>query len=108
MDITNNMGSAKVEISTEKDLFTDYFNLMKTNEGWVIADKVSTRTPHKIVDINAIRPEKETILEGLKRPWSMAFISEDEVLISEKEGDLVKYQFIEKRKNQDTRLSNRP
>jgi hypothetical protein len=50
VDITNNMGSAKVEISTEKDLFTDYFNLIKTNEGWFIADKVSTRTPHKIVE----------------------------------------------------------
>lgn len=46
LDITNNMGSAKVEISTSKDLFTDYFNLMKTDDGWVIADKVSTRTPH--------------------------------------------------------------
>jgi aldose sugar dehydrogenase len=58
VDITNNMGSAKVEISTEKDLFTDYFNLMKTNEGWFIADKVSTRTPHKILDVNAIKPDK--------------------------------------------------
>lgn len=46
LDITNNMGSAKVEIDTEKDLFTDYFNLMKTAGGWVITDKVSTRTPH--------------------------------------------------------------
>ncbi|MFT3677580.1 MAG: serine hydrolase [Chitinophagaceae bacterium] len=48
LDITNNMGSAKVEISTTRDLFTDYFNLMKTDEGWQIADKVSTRTPHSI------------------------------------------------------------
>lgn len=52
IDITNNMGSAKVEIGTEKDLFTDYFNLMKTDEGWVIADKVSTRTPKIIGDEN--------------------------------------------------------
>lgn len=99
IDITNNMGSAKVEISTEKDLFTDYFNLMKTNEGWVIADKVSTRKPHKVFDVNVIQLEKETILEGLKRPWSMAFISENEVLISEKEGDLVKFNFLKKEKN---------
>ncbi|HKO81967.1 MAG TPA: PQQ-dependent sugar dehydrogenase [Chitinophagaceae bacterium] len=105
VDITNNMGSAKVEISTEKNLFTDYFNLMKTNEGWVIADKVSTRTPHKIVDINAIRLQKETILEGLKRPWSMVFLSEDEVLISEKEGDLVKYNLSKKEK---TRIQGFP
>jgi CubicO group peptidase (beta-lactamase class C family) len=50
LDVTNNMGSAKVEISTGKELFTDYFNLMKTDEGWLIADKVSTRTPHIIGD----------------------------------------------------------
>ena len=98
LDITNNMGSAKVEISTEKDLFTDYFNLMKTNEGWVIADKVSTRTSHKIFDVNVIRPEKQTILEGLKRPWSIAFMSEDEVLISEKEGDLARFNLLKKEK----------
>lgn len=98
IDITNNMGSAKVEISTARDLFTDYFNLMKTTEGWFIADKVSTRTPHKIFDVNAIKLEKETILEGLKRPWSMAFMSEDEVLISEKEGNLIKVNLSKKEK----------
>ena len=98
VDITNNMGSAKVEISTARDLFTDYFNLMKTTEGWVIADKVSTRTPHKIFDVNAIQVQKEVILEGLKRPWSMAFLSEEEVLISEKEGDLVRYNLATKAK----------
>jgi aldose sugar dehydrogenase len=98
IDITNNMGSAKVEISTATDLFTDYFNLMKTNEGWFIADKVSTRTPHRIVDVNVIKPEKEMILEGLKRPWSIAFLSEDEVLISEKEGDLVRFNLTKKEK----------
>jgi glucose/arabinose dehydrogenase len=105
VDVTNNMGSAKVEISTERDLFTDYFNLMKTDEGWVIADKVSTRTPHKIFDINLIQPKKETVLEGLKRPWSIAFISEDEVLISEKEGDLVKFHLSTKEK---TRIQGFP
>jgi aldose sugar dehydrogenase len=96
IDITNNMGSAKVEISTAKDLFTDYFNLMKTTEGWVIADKVSTRTPHKIYDVNLIQLEKTTILDSLKRPWSMAFINEDEVLISEKEGHLLKVNLLNK------------
>jgi aldose sugar dehydrogenase len=98
IDITNNIGGAKVEISTEKDLFTDYFNLIKTNEGWFIMDKISTRKPHRIVDINTIKLEKETILEGLKRPWSIAFLSEDEVLISEKEGDLVRFNLTKKEK----------
>ncbi len=94
IDVTDNMGSAKVEISTERDLFTDYFNLMKTNEGWVIADKVSTRKSHK----NVIQLQKETIAEGLKRPWSMAFITEEEVLLSEKEGDLLKFNVLTKEK----------
>jgi aldose sugar dehydrogenase len=105
IDVTNNMGSAKVEISTARDLFTDYFNLMKTSDGWVIADKVSTRTPHKVFDVNTIRPVKETILEGLKRPWSIAFLSEDEVLVSEKEGDLVKINLLTKER---TRIQGFP
>lgn len=98
LDITNNMGSAKVEISTSRDLFTDYFNLMKTNEGWFISDKVSTRTAHRTFAVNAILPQKEIILEGLKRPWSIAFISENEVLISEKEGNLLKINLLNKEK----------
>ena len=98
VDVTDNMGSAKVEISTAKDLFTDYFNLMKTNEGWVIADKVSTRKAHQIFDANVIKVEKETVIDGLKRPWSIAFLSETEALISEKEGDLVKVDLQKKEK----------
>jgi aldose sugar dehydrogenase len=95
IDITNNMASAKVELSAEYNLFTDYFNLMKTNEGWFIADKISTNRPHRLMEQ---KPEKETILEGLKRPWSIAFLSEEEVLISEKEGDLVKFNLTKKEK----------
>lgn len=43
MDITENIASAKTEIITVKDIFTDYFNLIKTDEGWFIVDKVSVR-----------------------------------------------------------------
>jgi aldose sugar dehydrogenase len=45
LDITQNIASAKAEIITEKDIYTDYFNLVKTNEGWFIVDKVSARKP---------------------------------------------------------------
>lgn len=58
IDITNAVAVAKVEISTSKLLFTDYFNLMKTNEGWFIVDKISTRTPHKIVEVAAVKPKE--------------------------------------------------
>lgn len=43
LDITENIASAKTEIITAKDVFTDYFNLIKTDEGWFIVDKVSVR-----------------------------------------------------------------
>jgi glucose/arabinose dehydrogenase len=95
IDITNNMGSAKVEFNNSRSLYTDYFTLMKTNKGWFIADKVSTNTTHRVFDH---KPEKETILEGLKRPWSLSFLSENEVLISEKEGDLVRFNLTKKEK----------
>ena len=53
IDITNTVAVAKVEISTTKLLFTDYFNLMKTKDGWFIVDKISTRSPHKTVEVPA-------------------------------------------------------
>jgi aldose sugar dehydrogenase len=43
MDITGNIAQAKTEIETEKAVFTDYFNLIQTNDGWFIVDKISTR-----------------------------------------------------------------
>lgn len=98
LDITGYTGSAKVELITANDKFTDYFNLMKTNEGWFIVDKISIRVPHKTVEKPIAKPEKEIVLDGLRRPWSMAFLSEDEVLISEKEGDLVRVNIPKKEK----------
>lgn len=44
------------------------------------------------------KPIKETLVEGLKHPWSIAFISEDEVLVSEKDGDLIKVNLVSKEK----------
>ncbi len=47
IDLTGNIASIKAEIITATDIFTDYFNMIKTNEGWFITDKISTRTPKK-------------------------------------------------------------
>jgi hypothetical protein len=47
LDITGNIASAKCELEIPKAIFTDYFNLIKTNEGWFIVDKISTRTDKK-------------------------------------------------------------
>ncbi len=42
IDITRTAASAKIELETEKRLFTDYFNLLKEDNRWYITDKVST------------------------------------------------------------------
>jgi len=48
--------------------------------------------------LNLIKPAKEVILEDLKRPWSMAFLSENEALLTEKDGDLLKVNLESKEK----------
>lgn len=58
IDISNNAAVAKVEISTAKLLFTDYFNLLKTNQGWLIVDKISSRIPHKTVEVPAAKSKE--------------------------------------------------
>ena len=42
------------------------------------------------VPLLSINPVKETVMEGLKRPWSMAFLNNDEALLAEKDGHLLK------------------
>lgn len=45
------------------------------------------------------QPIKETVIDGLSRPWSMAFLSESEVLLSEKDGDLLRIDLKTKEKH---------
>ena len=49
-----------------------------------------TATKPKLSDQKIIDPVKEMVIGGLARPWSMAFVSESEVLLSEKDGDLLR------------------
>ncbi len=37
-----------------------------------------------------IKPEKQIVIDGLKHPWSIAFLNETDVLITEKDGDLLR------------------
>lgn len=47
---------------------------------------------------NPVIPSKETIIDGLSRPWSMAFLSEGEILLSEKDGNLLRIDLASKEK----------
>lgn len=64
---------------------------------------IGCQTPHTSEKVTsdrtkAIIPVKETIIDGLSRPWSMTFLSEDEVLLSEKDGDLLRINLVSKAK----------
>ncbi|MBQ0735885.1 PQQ-dependent sugar dehydrogenase [Aquimarina celericrescens] len=53
----------------------------------------------KLVHVSTkTKPIKEVIVDSLKHPWSIAFLSEEEVLVSEKDGDLLKVSLSSKKK----------
>ena len=54
--------------------------------------KEAATTPAKQT---AIHPTKETVMEGLKRPWSMAFLSANEALVAEKDGEADKIKALQ-------------
>ncbi|MEO0734479.1 MAG: PQQ-dependent sugar dehydrogenase, partial [Bacteroidota bacterium] len=41
-------------------------------------------------------PAKEVVLDGLRHPWSICFLSEAEALITEKDGDLLRVSLVDK------------
>jgi hypothetical protein len=47
VDITGNVGSAKIRLECEKVRYIDYFNLMKLDDNWWIVHKVSHGTRKK-------------------------------------------------------------
>jgi len=51
-----------------------------------------------INNTTSVRPVKEMVMDGLKRPWSMAFLSPTESLVAEKDGDLLKVNLTTKEK----------
>jgi aldose sugar dehydrogenase len=90
IDVVGHIASARTEISINDATFVDYFNLLRLEEGWRIVDKVAIPVARGSAPDVSPRPIKETVLDGLDRPWAMAFLSADQVLISEKEGALLR------------------
>ena len=45
---------------------------------------------HAVHDDVAVSLRREVVVDGLKSPWSIAFLSSDEALITEKEGGLLR------------------
>ena len=98
VDIYQDVAYAEIEvlIPSINARFIDLILLKKFGEEWKIACKTATRYQ---MDKTYEGPQQKIIIEGLKKPWSMDFINENEVIIAEKDGDLVRVNLDTKEKN---------
>ncbi len=93
LDIVLNVAYAKLEVLVPSfDMrFYDLLLLKKIDDEWKIISKCTSAEPiAKTWDEMVPKPRKRVVMDQLNRPWSMAFFSETEALIAEKDGDLLK------------------
>ncbi|PTB96966.1 hypothetical protein C9994_04930 [Marivirga lumbricoides] len=69
----------------------DLLLLKKILGEWKIVSKCTSAAPLPKSPAEMVaNPAKEAVVEGLKRPWSIAFLSAEEAIIAEKDGSIVK------------------
>lgn len=93
IDVERDVAFAKVQfvIPAFGNRYNDLLLLKKIRGEWKIVAKCTSaepipKTPREMI----AEPVKEVVLDNLNRPWSMAFLSEEEVIIAEKDGDLLR------------------
>lgn len=92
-----NVAYARVEVLFPSNgyRYNDLLLLKKFPNGWKIVAKCTSAEPiPKRPDELISTPRKEVVMEGLSRPWSMAFLSENEALIAEKDGNLIRTNLL--------------
>ena len=97
LDIYNDVAYAEIEILIPAidARFIDLILLKRFPYGWKIIGKTATRYN---LDKPYEGPIKENVIEGLRQPWSMAFINEEQVLITELAGELLHLNLSTKEK----------
>lgn len=107
IDIVKDVAYAKLEVLVPYfgNRYFDLLLLKKIEDKWLIIGKCTSAEPIPKTPLEAkIKPKKEIIMSGLKRPWSMEFINENEVLLAEKDGTLLKINLQTKEKTTITGL----
>ncbi|MEM6804714.1 MAG: PQQ-dependent sugar dehydrogenase [Bacteroidota bacterium] len=89
------MAEIEVSISSAEARFSDLILLKKVEGQWKIMSKIATR--YKNTRYN--RPQQKVIIDGLKTNWSMDFINEKEVLLAEKDGNLLRIDLSTQKKS---------
>ncbi len=92
IEVVGDVAYAKLQVDVPSfgNRYSDLMLLKKIRGHWKIVGKATSATPipKTAMELKPI-PVKETVLAGLNKPWSMAFLSESEVLIAEKDGALI-------------------
>ncbi len=93
IDVELDVAFAKVEfvIPSFGNRYYDLLLLKKIKGNWKIVAKCTSAEPiPRYADEMIVRPVKEVVMDGLNRPWSMVFFSEEDAIVAEKDGDLVR------------------
>ena len=98
VEIFQNIAQAEIEvlIPSIEARFIDLILLKKIGEEWKIISKTATRYS---TASSYKGPEQKLIMEGLKKPWSMDFIDANEVILAEKDGDLLRINLKSKERH---------
>ena len=51
----------------------------------------------QFINLSSNEPKLEELIKGLNSPWSLSFITEKDILVTEKYGDLLKINLINKK-----------
>lgn len=92
IDIEKDVAFAKVQflIPIFGKRYYDLLLLKKIGPDRKIVSKCTSAEPiPKTPEEMVAAPSKKIILDNLNRPWSMAFLSEEEAIIAEKDGDII-------------------
>lgn len=101
IELAGTVAYAKLEVVVPSfgNRYYDLFLLKKINSEWKIISKCTSAEPIPKKPEEAIPlPVKTLIMDGLNRPWSMAFLSEQEALVAEKDGGIVRVNLATKEK----------
>lgn len=109
IEIVKDVAFAKLEIDIPPfgNRYHDLLLLKKILGQWKIVGKATSATPiPKTPEELTPNPTKEVVLSGLNRPWSLAFLSENDVLIVEKDGSLLRVNLETKERKEISGLPN--
>lgn len=97
IEVVRDVAYAKlqVDIPPYGNRYTDLLLMKRIKGKWKIVAKATSAGP---IPSRPSVPKKEVVLTGLNKPWSIAFLSEEEVIIAEKDGDLIKTNLHTKRR----------